>query len=60
MKLNTINLTLQGKGGVGKSYITSIFAQYIKDYKGVEISGADTDPVNRSFAAFKSLNAFTD
>ena len=57
MKLNTINLTLQGKGGVGKSYITTIFAQYLKDYKGIEISGADTDPVNRSFSAFKTLNA---
>lgn len=57
MKLNTINLTLQGKGGVGKSYITTIFAQYLKDYKGIEISGADTDPVNRSFAGIKKLNA---
>ena len=57
MKLNTINLTLQGKGGVGKSYITTILAQYLKDYKGIEISGADTDPVNRSFSAFKTLNA---
>lgn len=57
MKLNTINLTLQGKGGVGKSYITTIFAQYLKDYKGIEISGADTDPVNNSFVGFKSLNA---
>ena len=37
MKLNTINLTLQGKGGVGKSYITTIFAQYLKDYKNIEI-----------------------
>ena len=57
MKLNTINLTLQGKGGVGKSYITTILAQYLKDYKGIEISGADTDPVNRSFAGIKKLNA---
>ena len=57
MKLNTINLTLQGKGGVGKSYITTIFAQYLKDYKNIEISGADTDPVNRSFAGIKKLNA---
>ncbi|MDG6896399.1 conjugal transfer protein TraL [Volucribacter amazonae] len=56
MKLNTINLTLQGKGGVGKSFITSILAQYLKDYKGLDISGADTDSVNKSFAGFKALN----
>lgn len=57
MKLNTINITLQGKGGVGKSYITTIFAQYLKDYKNIKISGADTDPVNRSFSGIKKLNA---
>lgn len=56
MKNNTINFTLQGKGGVGKTYITSILAQYFKDHKNVEISGADTDTVNRSFAGFKALN----
>lgn len=27
-EINAINLTLQGKGGVGKSYITSIFSIY--------------------------------
>lgn len=57
MKENTINLTLQGKGGVGKSYITTILAQYFKDYKNIKISGADSDPINRSFSGFKAINA---
>lgn len=55
MKKETINFTLQGKGGVGKSFITTILAQYFKDYKGININGADTDPVNMSFSGFKSL-----
>lgn len=51
-KSRTCHLVLQGKGGVGKTLVASILAQYL--------DGAtcwDTDPVNSSFAAIKALGA---
>jgi len=51
-----IHLTLQGKGGVGKSLIAAILAQYLKG-KGREVRCIDTDPVNRTFAQYASLAA---
>ncbi|MGJ5814872.1 conjugal transfer protein TraL [Paludibaculum fermentans] len=51
-----IHLTLQGKGGVGKSLVASILAQYLRD-KGSEVRCIDTDPVNRTFAQYGALAA---
>lgn len=51
----TIHLVLQGKGGVGKSMIAAFIAQY-KLTKGKRPLCIDTDPVNASFQAYKSLN----
>ncbi|MFU8797096.1 MAG: conjugal transfer protein TraL [Gammaproteobacteria bacterium] len=50
-----IHIILQGKGGVGKSFIASTLAQYKKS-KGQEPLCIDTDPVNATFAGFKALN----
>ena len=50
----TIHLVLQGKGGVGKSMIAAFIAQY-KLTKGKRPLCIDTDPVNASFQAYKSL-----
>ncbi len=50
----TINLILQGKGGVGKSLIASLLAQYLI-HEGCQVASFDTDPVNASFAAYKAL-----
>jgi len=49
-----INIILQGKGGVGKSLISSLLAQYLltKSKNPVFI---DTDPVNATFAGYKTL-----
>ena len=47
-----INMVLQGKGGVGKSFVASTLAQYMKN-KGEEPLCIDTDPVNTTFAATK-------
>jgi hypothetical protein len=47
---------LQGKGGVGKSLVATILAQYFSD-KGVAPICIDTDPVNQTFAAYKALKA---
>lgn len=46
---------LQGKGGVGKSFISTILAQYF-DKKNVELRCFDTDPVNNTFSRFANLN----
>ncbi|MCW9033494.1 MAG: conjugal transfer protein TraL [Alphaproteobacteria bacterium] len=51
-----INLLLQGKGGVGKSYIASLLAQHYTD-RDLPLMCYDTDPVNRTFAGYKSFGA---
>ncbi|NDV28786.1 conjugal transfer protein TraL [Desulfovibrio sp. JC010] len=50
-----INMILQGKGGVGKSLVASLLTQYLLE-SGKEISCVDTDPVNATFAGYKSFN----
>jgi len=50
----TIHLILQGKGGVGKSMIAALIAQY-QLTKGKRPLCLDTDPVNASFQAYKGL-----
>lgn len=49
-----IHFILQGKGGVGKSFIASTIAQYIKS-QGKETLSIDTDPVNATFYGYKGL-----
>ena len=49
-----IHMLLQGKGGVGKSFIASVLAQY-KIAKGQKPLCIDTDPVNATFFGFKAL-----
>jgi hypothetical protein len=53
---STVHLTLQGKGGVGKSYISSNVAQYFKT-RGYPVHCIDTDPVNPTFSSYKALGA---
>jgi len=50
-----IHMILQGKGGVGKSFIASTLAQH-KLAKGKKLICVDTDPVNATFHGFKKLN----
>jgi hypothetical protein len=50
-----IHMVLQGKGGVGKSLIAAILAQYNVS-KGKQPLCIDTDPVNATFHGFKALN----
>jgi hypothetical protein len=51
--MSTIHIILTGKGGVGKSYIATILAQYL----GNETFCADTDPSNPTFASYKAIGA---
>jgi len=53
--MNDIHFILQGKGGVGKSLIAVFVAQYVQS-KGGKVICADTDPVNRTFAKYASLD----
>ncbi len=52
----TIHLTLQGKGGVGKSLVASLLAQYFR-HRGAPIHCLDTDPVNQTFSQYAELGA---
>ena len=49
-----LHLTLQGKGGVGKTLVSILLAQYLLS-KDVNPLCVDTDPVNKSFTGFKKL-----
>jgi hypothetical protein len=48
------HLVLQGKGGVGKSLIASVLAQWLTS-KGRTPLCIDTDPVNRTFSGYAAL-----
>lgn len=50
-----IHIILQGKGGVGKSFIASLLGQYKRE-KGTPALCIDTDPVNATFAGFDALD----
>ncbi|MEX8139984.1 conjugal transfer protein TraL [Acinetobacter baumannii] len=52
--MKQVHFTLQGKGGVGKSFISSIMTQYIKA-KGEPVVAVDTDPVNATLAGYKAF-----
>jgi hypothetical protein len=51
-----IHFMLQGKGGVGKSLIAAILAQYFKA-AGHDVRCIDTDPVNHTLAQYAALQA---
>lgn len=52
----TVHMTLQGKGGVGKSFISAILVQYFRK-KDRPVQCFDTDPVNATLAQYASLGA---
>jgi hypothetical protein len=53
----SVHLVLQGKGGVGKSLVASILAQYFRRRNGRPVHCVDTDPVNRTLAQYQALGA---
>jgi CobQ/CobB/MinD/ParA nucleotide binding domain len=54
--MSTVHLILQGKGGVGKSFIAALLAQYLPE-KSINVRCFDADPVNNTLASFPALNA---
>lgn len=51
-----IHLTLSGKGGVGKSVVARLVAEYLEDQGDTPLC-FDADPVNASFAAVPAFGA---
>jgi hypothetical protein len=52
----TMFVTLQGKGGVGKSFLTAAFAQWLVD-RGRSVACIDTDTLNPTLLQYKPLKA---
>lgn len=52
---NTVHFTLQGKGGVGKSFQASLATQFFQSLKIAPVHGIDTDPVNKTFCNYLAL-----
>ena len=50
----SIHISLQGKGGVGKSLMSAILSQYLLS-KGQDVQGIDADPVNQTLAEYRGL-----
>lgn len=50
-----VHLVLQGKGGVGKSFVSSLLAQHLRA-AGTDTVCIDTDPVNATFAGYAALD----
>lgn len=53
-QIDTVDLVAQGKGGVGKSVLAALTAQYYQ-HKGKEFIAIDTDPVNSTFLGYKAF-----
>lgn len=52
--MKKVHVTLQGKGGIGKSFVCFLLAQYITA-KGHQVLCIDTDCVNGTFRGFEGL-----
>jgi hypothetical protein len=51
----SVHVVLQAKGGVGKSFVAAILAQYLSRQRAVQCF--DTDPGNATLAQYKALAA---
>jgi hypothetical protein len=54
--MKKVHLTLQGKGGVGKSFAASLLVQYLQE-KDQPVIAIDTDPVNATLSGYRSFSA---
>jgi hypothetical protein len=51
---NSVHFILQSKGGCGKTFVSSLLAQFFLN-TGSDLKGFDTDQENRDFYAYKAL-----
>jgi cellulose biosynthesis protein BcsQ len=54
--MKKVHITLQGKGGVGKSLVASLLAQYHLE-KDQSILCIDTDPINATLSGYAAFSA---
>lgn len=54
--MSIIHCTLQGKGGVGKTFVSTVIAQYLLAAER-DLMCIDADPVNATFAAYPAFDA---
>lgn len=52
--MQEVHMIAQGKGGVGKSFISTLIAQYLQP-KTAQLHCYDTDPVNPTFSHYAAL-----
>lgn len=53
--MKNVHFTLQGKGGVGKSFVSSLLTQYLQA-QGQPVTAVDTDPVNATLAGYRAFD----
>jgi hypothetical protein len=53
--MKQVHFTLQGKGGVGKSFVSALITQYLRA-QGKQVTAIDTDPVNATLAGYKAFD----
>lgn len=52
--MKKVHMTLQGKGGIGKSLVASFLAQYHLE-NGLAVSCINTDPINATFSRYQAF-----
>lgn len=57
--MSDIHLIVQGKGGIGKSLVSTLIAQYLRSVNDESPDCFDIDQENTTFAAYKALNVVT-
>lgn len=53
---NTVHFILQGKGGIGKTLVSTLLAQWIADKDTTPLRCYDTDQENATFSRYKAMN----
>lgn len=53
---NTVHFVLQGKGGIGKTLVSTILAQWLKAKGDTPLRCYDTDQENTTFSRYKALD----
>ncbi|WP_338845760.1 hypothetical protein V8J88_18785 [Massilia sp. W12] len=53
---NTVHFILQGKGGIGKTFVSTLLAQWVRSKDEQALRCFDTDQENPTFSRYKALN----
>jgi hypothetical protein len=53
----SVHFSLQGKGGVGKSFVASLLSQYFLEKNEQKVFCIDSDPINATLSGYEELKA---